>query len=69
MKRYRFFYHYHKRYNEMSVHFRGKCMRAKNVYCSVPCETRWNKTQPHLTMRGYAHEAELRDDLDTIFIR
>lgn len=62
-KTYRFFYHYYKQYNEMSVHFRGVCYRTKSVECLVPCETKWNKTQPNLVMRGFASEIECTQDL------
>lgn len=61
MKKYRFYYHYYKQYNEMSVHFRDKCLRTKNVVCKVPCETHWNKRQPNLIMRGYAIEIIEKD--------
>lgn len=53
MKKYRFFYHYYKRYNELSVHFRGKCYRTKNVTCKAEVETKWNKIQPNLVMQGF----------------
>lgn len=58
MKKYRFFYHYYKQYNEMSVHFRDNCYRTKNVICNVPSETKWNKTQPYLVMQGFASSIE-----------
>ena len=67
MKKYRFFYHYYKQYNEMSVHFRDKCYRTKNVICEVSSETHWNKTQPNLVMRGFA--TEIIEDNDKIIIR
>lgn len=38
----------------MSVHFRGKCYRTKNVTCNVPSETKWKDRQPHLVMQGFA---------------
>jgi len=66
-KTYRFFYHYYRQYDKMSVHFRGKCFRAKNVECKVPCETHWKKTQPNLSMRGYAEE--IVEKVDKIIIR
>lgn len=51
---YRFFYHYYKQKKRMSVHFRGTCHVVDDVVCNVPCETKWNKTQPNLVMRGFA---------------
>lgn len=52
--KWRFFYHYYKQYKRMSVHFKGKCYITDNVECNVPCETKWNKTQPNLIMVGFA---------------
>lgn len=66
IKKYRFFYHYYKQYNEMSVHFRGTCYRSKNVVCNVPTETKWNKTQPNLVMRGFASEITITEENITI---
>lgn len=60
MKKYRFFYHYYRAYNEMSVHFKGQCMRAKDIDCRVPCETKWKPNQqPHLVMQGWANNVEI----------
>lgn len=59
MKKYRYFYHYYKRYKCMSVHFKGKCMKADNVECNVPSETKWNKTQPNLVVQGFATSVEI----------
>ena len=61
MKKYRFFFHYYKRYKCMSIHFRDQCMRAQDVVCNVPKESKWNKTQPNLVMRGYAEKVEIID--------
>ena len=43
----------------MSIHFRDQCMRAQDVVCNVPIESKWNKTQPNLVMRGYAEKVEI----------
>lgn len=55
MKKYRFFYHYYKAKGKMSVHFRDACYVVNDIICEVPCETKWNKTQPNLVMRGFAN--------------
>ena len=56
-KTYRVFYHYYRRNNEMTVHYRGKCYHAKNVECRVNTETKWNdKQQPHLVLQGWTTE-------------
>ena len=65
-KKYRFFYHYYKQKGKMSVHFRNTCMVAENIICEVPCETKWNNTQPRLVMRGYATEVIIDDKGDAI---
>jgi hypothetical protein len=68
-KKYRFFYHYYRQYNCMSVHFRGVCYRTKNVVCDSPTETKWNKKQPQLTLRGWAKEIIVKEKEDTIIIK
>lgn len=57
--RYRFFFHYNKVAKQMSVHFRGTCYIVNNVECRVPCETKWNKRQPRLVMRGMASDVTI----------
>jgi hypothetical protein len=59
MKPTRFFYHYYKKYNCMSVHFKKQCIRVNDVRIEVPTETKWNKTQPNLVVRGFANEVEI----------
>ena len=53
-KLYRFFYHYNKVDKLMTVHFRGQCLLAKHFICIPSCETKWNKTQPNIVMRGWS---------------
>jgi hypothetical protein len=57
-KRYRFFYHYRRSDKKMSVHFRGKCITAENVFCMVPCETKRNKIQPYLVLQGFCTDVQ-----------
>ena len=38
-------------------------MRADDVICNVPIETKWNKTQPNLVMRGFASSVEIIDNV------
>lgn len=61
-KKYRFYYHYYKQYKCMSVHFKNKCYKTKNVICNVPTETHWNKKQPNLIVRGFAEYITIEDD-------
>jgi hypothetical protein len=62
MRKYRFFYHYYKQYKIMSVHFKGKCYRTKNVICNVPTNTKWNKTQPNIVVQGFAENIQINND-------
>tara|TARA_B110000046_G_scaffold6023_1_gene6338 strand:- start:1499 stop:1705 length:207 start_codon:yes stop_codon:yes gene_type:complete len=62
-KKYRFFFHYYKQYKCLSVHYKNKCIRADDVVCNVPIETKWNKTQPNLVMRGFAGSVEIVDNV------
>ena len=66
-KQYRFFYHYYKAKNKMSVHFRGVCHVVNNVECKVACQTKWSKKQPNLTMIGYAKNVEINNGVASIF--
>ena len=47
----------------MSVHFKGVCHVVDNIVCNVPCETKWNKRQPYLVMRGFASKVEFKDNV------
>lgn len=58
--RYRFFYHYFKQKGKMSVHFRNTCTVVDDVKCLAPCESKWNKRQPHLVMQGFAKEVVVK---------
>lgn len=56
-KNYRFFFHYNKHHKCMTVHFRGKCVLAKNgLECHVFCEDKINKRQPYVVMQGFCRE-------------
>jgi hypothetical protein len=65
-KKYRFFYHYFKQNKCMSVHYKKQCMQCKTVVCFASTETKWNKTQPQLVMRGFTSKIE--QEGDTIII-
>lgn len=54
MKKYRFFFHYNRNEKKMSVHYRKRCTLADDIICNVACSTKWNKTQPHLVLQGFA---------------
>lgn len=69
MKQYRFFYHYNKPQKKMTVHFRGQCHLAKHLRCLVPCETKWNATQPNIVMQGFASAIVRDTTTDTITIQ
>ncbi|AGO48942.1 hypothetical protein Phi14:2_gp064 [Cellulophaga phage phi14:2] len=62
-KTYRVFYHYYRQYKCMSVHFKGKCYKVNDVVSEVNTETKWNKTQPNLVIRGFAKEVNIVDDI------
>jgi hypothetical protein len=52
-RKYRFFYHYNKQQEKMTIHFKGKCEIVDNVICQTTCETKWNKSQPKVVMQGF----------------
>ena len=43
----------------MSVHFRGKCHVVDNIIYMVPCNTKWNKTQPNIVMQGFTRNVDV----------
>lgn len=59
---YRFFYHYYKQQKKMSFHCQKQCIPVDDVICNVPCETKWNKTQPYLIMRGYCKSFKIENN-------
>lgn len=63
MRKYRFFYHYYRQYKCMSVHYRGECYKVADVICDVPTETKWNQRQPHLVIRGFASNLNIKDGM------
>lgn len=65
-RKYRFFYHYFKQKKKMSVHFKGQCHVVNDIQCNVPCETKWNTTQPNLIMRGFAKELIIENGIAVI---
>lgn len=60
-KKYVFFYHYYKQKKKMSIHFKKSCFVVDDIVCNVSCETKWNKTQPNLVMKGLATSVEIKD--------
>lgn len=62
----RFFYHYFKAKDKMSVHFAGACHVVDSVDCRVPCESHRQKRQPRLIMRGFARRVVIANNAATI---
>jgi hypothetical protein len=62
----RFFFHYNKHTGFMTVHYRGVCIPVKDVKCLVPVETKYNKTQPRLVLRGWAEAVTVHEQLAVI---
>jgi hypothetical protein len=66
MKKYRFFYHYYKQKGKMTIHFKKSCTVVDNIECRVPCQTKWNKTQPQLVMQGFASNVKIENGIAII---
>lgn len=64
--KYRFFYHFNKQKKRMTVHFKNQCMIVDNIICEPRCETKWNKRQPYLVMRGFCHNITIKDNTAVI---
>lgn len=67
-KQHRFFFHYNKPKNLMTVHYRGECYTVKHIKCGVPVETKWNTTQPRIVMRGWCNGIQINFDNSEITI-
>lgn len=63
---FRFFYHYYRQKDKMSVHFKGACHVVDHVRCNVPCEDFRRKTQPRLVMRGWARQVTFSSEGEVI---
>jgi hypothetical protein len=63
-KSYRFFFHYYRQYNCLTVHFKKTCTKVMEVDCRVPVETKWRfdkngkPKQPHLVVQGFCQSVE-----------
>ncbi len=58
----RFFFHFRKSTGELTLHWENKCIPIKDVDCRVPVETKWNKEQPRVVLRGYATTIEIDEN-------
>lgn len=67
-RKYRFFFHYRKQTGEMSLHFKNNCFQVKRIVCEVPCETKYNKTQPYLVMQGFCEEIIFDQSINKDFV-
>jgi len=61
-KKYRFFFHYIKQKRKMSIHYKKQCIIVDDIICNVPCETKWNKTQPNIVMQGFAKNVVIENN-------
>lgn len=62
MKKYRFWYHYNKANNKMTVHYRKTCYIVNNIECLAPTQSKWNRIQPRLVIQGFAKEVIIEND-------
>lgn len=62
----RFFFHYRKSDGKMTIHFKNQCIIVNEVNCLVPCETKRNKRQPRLVMRGFCKRILVNNKIGTI---
>jgi hypothetical protein len=62
MNKNRFFYHWRKSDDRMTVHFRKRCINVYGVTCLAACEEKRNKRQPRLVMQGFAKSVTVVND-------
>jgi hypothetical protein len=64
-----FFFHYNKPQTQrdgrvrMSVHVANTCYYTDAVRCDVTCQSKENKTQPRLVMKGSCNKLVIEDGL------
>jgi hypothetical protein len=46
----------------MSIHYKKQCIIVDDIICNVPCETKWNKTQPNIVMQGFAEHVVIENN-------
>ena len=66
MKKRRFFFHYRRATNGMTIHWKNECIPVVDVVCKVACETKRNKKQPKLVMQGFAKNVSVHDGIGVI---
>lgn len=56
MKKYRFFFHYHKQKKQWSVHWKNKCSLCplNSLVVQADCEGKENTRQPYAVMQGFS---------------
>jgi hypothetical protein len=64
---YRFFLHYNKPASQAakrplwSVHYRNRCHIVDKIDCRRPTESKVNRRQPYVVMRGFARSVDVVD--------
>tara|TARA_B100000035_G_scaffold315197_1_gene334378 strand:+ start:2009 stop:2257 length:249 start_codon:yes stop_codon:yes gene_type:complete len=58
----RFFYHYNKHQQRMTVHWRGSCLLVDEIVCHTAAETKTSDTQPKYVLQGWATMVNLESD-------
>lgn len=58
-KKYRFFFHYFRQKDRMSVHFRDRCYVVDVVDCQVNCQSKKRTRQPRRVMQGWCEDIKI----------
>lgn len=64
-----FFFHYNKPASrtanapKMTVHYKGACHIVDHIICDVSTHTHHNKRQPHVVLKGKAHDILFIEDV------
>lgn len=68
----RFFFHYNKLMSSkrgvpyLTIHWKNKCIPVRAIKCLVPTETKENKTQPRIVLRGWAESITITNEIAEI---
>ncbi len=67
LRKYRFWYHYNKHHDKLTVHYRGECLLTDAVDIKVPTNSKYNKkSQPHYVIQGWTTKLVHTPQLTTI---
>ena len=60
-RKYRFFYHYNRQKNKISIHFRGKCYLVDNLSICVAAVSKRSEKSPKFVVQGWTKGIKIQE--------